>query len=1067
MTSVVPAAAGEVLSSAQERMWLHAALSPDDTAYHLPLRVDIAGALDPVALRAALTEVFRRHDVLRTRYIVRRGRPHPVTDSPGPVELPLVDLAGLPAEVRHDAVHRLSEVAALRRFDLTRGPVLRVLLVRESPVRHSLLVTRHHIASDGWSLGILLRELGECYAAYRAGRMHGLAPLPVQFADFAAWQRASAASASREASLGRWTARLSGATSDVDIVRALDPDAPPTSTRSVHLRIEPELAARVRAGARAARTTTFTLLVTAFGWAVAGGSDRPDLVVGTPAAGRPRRELEQLIGCFATMLPLRLEYARRRSFEDNVRAAHVVLMEALDNQDVPLERIIERLRPARTPHDNPMFVISFTMQNTPSPDIELSGLVARAAPMIPVGPKFALAATVNERDGGFDVELEYDPRRVSHATAGHVLTVMRETLAAGTATPQTPLRDIGRASNPVHADHSPVASPTACLHTLVETVAARQPDAIAASHDGSQLSYRALDQRARRLAAVLSAHGVGPESLVALCVEPSLDLLVGALGILRAGAGYLPLDPADPPARRDRICVDAGVRLAVTRPGLLGADIGQVHLDAGAPVDADPPPPVLRAPRACPDNVAYTIYTSGSTGAPKGVVVTHANLAGVVAGVRTVLPELGPEDAWSLTHSPGFDVSVFEMWGALLTGGRLLIAPTGLARTPDELWRLLVQERVSILSQTPNAFHQLSSIARRAGSTGALRMVLLAGEACDVARLKDWLARDADAPTMVNLYGITETTVHATVRPLDAADVDVPVSPLGRAIPGQSVEVLDPDGRPVPPGGQGELYVGGVGVARGYLDRPGLTALRFLPDDRSGVPGVRRYRSGDVARLLPNGEPAYLGRRDSQVKLRGYRIEPAEIESVLGTHPDVAAVAVVLRTAAHRSFLIGYVVASDTTVTEDQLRAFLAQRLPRHMVPSRLILIKALPLTRNGKVDRVALAAAPVTPDRTADATARTATEKVLADILAELLGYLSPDAIGVRDNLFAIGGDSLVVTQLHARIVETFQVDPPVRRIYQAIDLASLAATVDELCADQHSAAVRAALAELAREET
>ncbi|SCF07721.1 amino acid adenylation domain-containing protein [Micromonospora haikouensis] len=1067
-----------VLSYAQERMWLEWMLRPGDSAYHLPLRLELTGPLRPAALRGALDVVIRRHDVLRTRYGSRRGRPVAIVDDPMPPRLPLIDLCGLPADVGTAMVDAIAAAEAARPFDLSTGPVLRVLLVRLDADRHILLITRHHVASDGWSLGILLSELGAGYRAGDAGRPAGLAPLPLRYADYAAWQREPGGPALDEAALSRWTSRLDGATFGLDLLADPPPSAGSGPARSIRCRLPATLAATLAETARTLGTTTFVVLLGAYAWALYGAGGQADLVIGTAVAGRTWVALEPLIGAFATMVPLRLDLAGAPTFAVLVRRTHATVRAALADQDVPPERIVEELQPHRTLGDHPLFAVAFTLQNTPPVAIELPGVHGEARPDAAVMPKFALALTATPHDDGLDLVFEYDPHRLTDQLAARIAGNTYAALVSGCAAPDrvAPTTPDGTAdaTGLVHLDARPgggrsadVHPPTAtrCLPDLVADAVARQPDAIAVTWHGNHLTYRELERRSARLARHLRARRVGPETLVGICLDRSPDLVVAALAVARAGGAYLPIDPADPARRQETVCAAAGLRLAISRQGLLCAPVDQLLLDDLPPDPEHPGPP--GGPRVTPANALYAISTSGSTGEPKTVVVTHANLAAVIDAVRAAaLPPGGPR-VWSMTHAPAFDVSVFEMWAALTEGGRLVVVPPDVARAPDELCRHLRAEQVAVLSQTPSAFAQLAPFVLRDGTPGSLRAVLLAGEACDVAALDGWFTAFGDRrPVLTNLYGITETTVHAMVRPLTAGDAGAarsgtgPGSPIGRALPGLLVRVHNPRGDELPEGGKGEIVVGGSGVTRGYLGRPGLTAYRFRPL----ADGGRGYRSGDVARVLPGGELAYQGRGDHQLKLRGHRIEPGEIESALSAQPGVRSAAVVLGSTRDRPHLVGYVVAgAGTSVEENAVRRRLAERLPRYMVPARIVVVDELPASRNGKVDRAELTRRSGSlPDPIGRDRPRTPTEATLATILAELLGFESAAAIGVTDNLFDLGGDSLVVTRFHARIVEVFRVDAPVRRVYQALDIASLAATVDEWVAERGRQAIRDALAEV-----
>nr|AAG02358.1 peptide synthetase NRPS6 [Streptomyces verticillus] len=1037
------------LSFAQERLWLLHQFHPHDSAYNIPLHIALRGPLNPAALRAALAEVVRRHDVLRTRYAISRGLPRPVVEPAHTPPLPLTDLTGLPAHHRDAELARLAAQEARRPFDLAQGPVLRARLLRTAPEEHRLLLTRHHIASDGWSLDILLRELGTFYRAGRDGTPAGLDALPLRYADFAAYQREQAERPETAERSTRWARHLRGAPATLDVLGPppAEPSHAPAGT--VRTDLPAALVTGLRQLGGRARTTLFPLLLSAFGLALAGPPGPYDVMVGIPVAGRPRTELEPLIGCFATIAPMRLTSDGTEPLTRLAARAQQHVQDALDGPDVPFERLVHALRPERDLAENPLFSASFAFQNTPRTAVRLPGLDAEVLPSPPVAPKFPLALTATARaDGGMGLELEFDRDRIAEPVARGILTSFHAALARAVADPEAPAAPVPAAA----VDRRPGREGHECLHEPVARAAARHPDAVAVSCGGTQLSYGALDTRAERLAAVLRAHGAGPERLVALCLPTGPEWVVGALAILKSGAAYLPLDPGDPAERRASVAADAGATLIVSDTAL--PPLHRVDVTATLPDGA--PEPTARA--VLPGNLAYAVYTSGSTGGPKGVLVTHANVTGLLAACREALPALDAPRTWSATHSPAFDFSVWEVWGPLTAGGRLVLVPPDVARAPDELWDTLRDEQVEVLSQTPSAFHHLLPTAvRRAAQATALELVVLGGEACEPARLTPWWDALGDRrPAVVNMYGITENTIHVTVRRMTAADRSG--SPVGRPLPGQRADLLDPHGRPVAPGGRGELFVGGVGLARGYLGRPGLTARSFLPDDTPGWPGARRYRSGDLARLLPDGGLDYAGRSDAQVKVRGYRVEPAETEAAALTHPAVRHCVVVPRGDGDRRHLAAYVVADTRACDGPGLRTHLAERLPRHLVPASVVFLKRIPLTRNGKLDVAALPD-PAAHRAPARERPRTATERTLTRLLAALL-KAPPETIGTHDNLFDLGGDSLTVTQFHSRVVEEFAVDLPVRRVYQALDIATLAVTVDDFRRRAERTAVLRALA-------
>ena len=549
-------------------------------------------------------------------------------------------------------------------------------------------------------------------------------------------------------------------------------------------------------------------------------------------------------------------------------------------------------------------------------------------------------------------------------------------------------------------------------------------------------------RRAERVAGALRAAGVGPEDRVAVCVDHSTDLVVSILGATLSGGAYLPLDPEDPPVRHESVICDASASALVTTTRLASSfawyECPVIRID-DPPTD---PPERATSPAASPDQLAYVIYTSGTSGRPKGVMVTHRNVLSVLSAARQVLP-LSPDDVWTLLHSSAFDFSVWEMWGALLQGARLEVVPRQRARRVDELGAAVAQHGVTVLSITPSAFSTLLQSGGLPSGPNPLRVVVLGGERCEPSVVRAWFeARPSAArPALVNMYGITETTVHVTYRELTEADTGSPVSPIGGGLPGVSVRVLDPFGAPVPPGAVGEIHVGGVGLSRGYLDRPALTAERFVPDGL-GPCGARLYASGDLARGLTGGDLGYLGRLDGQVKMRGYRVEPGEVESVLLGHPLVAGAAVVARTQDARTVLVAHVVPAGAAPPEaGALRQYLAERLPAYLVPAGYVFLDRLPTTRNGKVDRDALAHG--VPRSHPPVPPRTDTERRLVALWCDLL---ATHDVGIHDNLFDLGGDSLLVSRLHARLPETFGVRPTMRQLYDALDITSLAALLDSV---------------------
>jgi amino acid adenylation domain-containing protein len=1017
------------LSFSQESLWLLHQLDPASPAYNVPAAVRISGQLDPAALARTLDEIVRRHEALRTTF--PGGRPAQVIHPPRPVPLPAVDLAGLPLARREAEARRLAGEEALRPFDLARGPLLRAALARLDAEEHLFLLTLHHAVSDEWSMAVLVREVGAIYPAMssekRAGLPSPLPELPIQVADHAVWQREWLSGEVLEERLSWWRERLAGAPPVIE----LPLDRPRAAARSfrggrVPFEVPAEAAQRLRQVGRERSASLFMVLLAGFQALLGRHGAGEDLVVGAPVANRSHPGTEGLIGFLVNTLPLRGDLAGDPGFGELVERSRESCLGAFAHQDLPFERLVRELRPERSLAYAPLFQVMLALHNVPAPALDLPGLSFRPLAMDPGTAKFDLVLEMSEGPLGDEREapvilgsLEYAADLFDRTTAERLAGHLRVLLAAAAADPELPVAALpvltdAEARQIAEQSTARAAFPTACLHHLFEARAAEQPQAVAVG----RMTYAELDAQANRLARRLHALEVGPETRVALRYERTPGLIAAMLGILKAGGAYVPIDPAWPAERQRLLLEDAGVSVLVDEE-MLAASQGE----SAEPLDV----PVT------PDHLAYVIYTSGSTGQPKGTLVTHGHVARLLAATQPWFG-FGPADVWTLFHSAAFDFSVWEIWGALAWGGRLVIVPTATARSPEELWSLLGTEEVTVLNQTPSAFRALA----RLPVPPSLRWVIFGGEALDVGTTAGWLGGE---PRLVNMYGITETTVHVTYRPLSEEDLEVPWrSPIGVPIPDLSVHVLDRRGAPAPAGVAGELCVGGAGVARGYLGRPDLTAERFVPDPFSSVPGSRLYRSGDRARRLLTGELEYLGRLDQQVKLRGFRIEPAEIEAALTAVPGVWEAAVLLRDDLPGGpGLVAYVVSELST---GDLLAALRSRLPEPLVPGRFVFLPALPLTPNGKLDRRILPAPEGERPGLARAyvAPRTPLERVLAGAWEEALGV---DRVGVDDGFFDLGGHSLLATQLISWVRETFEVEVSLRELFERPTVAGLAAAM------------------------
>ncbi|HEU4560714.1 MAG TPA: amino acid adenylation domain-containing protein, partial [Longimicrobium sp.] len=1021
---IVPAAReGRLpLSFAQERLWFIDRLEPGSAVYNISVAWRLGGALDVAALERSLGEIVRRHETLRTVFAEVDSSPVQVIAPFVSFSLPAEDLSARGEGDREAAVRRRVGEEAQRPFDLSAGPLFRAALLRLGAEDHVLLLSVHHIVSDGWSLGVLYRELSALYEAYHEGGESPLPELPVQYADYALWQREHLRGEVLERQLGYWRERLVDAPALLEL--PTDHPRPPVQTfRGAHERIELplELLERLQTLGRNEGATLYMVLLGAFQVLLSKYSGSEDIVVGSPTAGRTRKEVEETIGFFVNTLVLRTDLSGDPSFREVLRRVREVTLGANEHQEVPFERLVAELEPERSLSHTPLFQVVFALQNAVERGLTLPGLEASEAGAELESAKFALTLMPKTTARGLRIGLNYSTDLFERGTVarmlGHLGRVL-EQVATDADVRLSQLELLGDAERALVLEewNATVAEYPAdrCIHELFEAQAARTPDAVAVMLEGRPKTYRELDEEANRLAHHLRKLGARPDTLVGLCVERSFETVVGILGIAKSGAGYLPLDPAYPGDRLAWMVEDSGVSIVVSTGNLadgLRSDattVVRLDLDAGA-IAAEP----SDAPEhgAGPESLAYVIYTSGSTGKPKGVEVTHANVVRLFAATDAWFG-FGPDDVWTLFHSYAFDFSVWELWGALLYGGRVVVVPFDVSRDPEAFHALVQREGVTVLNQTPSAFRQFIRVDGERGGELALRAVVFGGEALEPASLREWVERrGTETPRLVNMYGITETTVHVTYRLLTEADVfGGSGSPIGVRIPDLQLYVCDCALRLLPVGVPGELYVGGGGVARGYLNRPELTAQRFV-DNPFGA--GKLYRTGDRVRWLADGTLDYLGRLDEQVKIRGFRIELGEIEAALRQAPGVRDCTVVAREdATGDRRLVAYVVGEAEA---GALRDLLRRTLPEYMVPSAFVALDALPLTANGKLDRKAL------PAPEGDAYARRSyeaplgeTEQALAETWADVLGV---ERVGRWDHFFELGGHSLLAIKLIGRM--------------------------------------------------
>jgi amino acid adenylation domain-containing protein len=1054
------------LSYSQERLWFIHQLNPRSTAYHVPRAIGIEGALDADVLDRAFTEIVRRHEILRTTFPAVDGGPIQAIHAPYAFHIPAVDLSHVAPQDRPRAVREYWHTKGQHPFDLENGPLLRVDLLRFDEREHYLVIVEHHLIHDGWAHQVLLGEIMSLYKAFSQGRPSPLPELPIQFADFASWQRQWLEGPTGDAQLSYWKRQLAG----VPPVLRLPLDKPRPAVQATtgdqeFVTIPAALAEQLRTLARGEGVTFFMVLFAALAILLGRYAQSTDVWVGSGFANRRRKEVESLLGMVVNTVVLRADLSGDPTVREFLIRVRDVCLAAYAHQDVPFEKVVQALGPKRSLSYSPLFQVMFSFHDAPAPRFQIPGLKLSEGGLRATSAKFDLnivafpwaeqrvGADARDTPKSIAVSWEYAKHLFDRTTilrmSRHYQAILEEMVA-------DPGRRISELPPPTVAEVKQLlANGTGvgaecrtyrCLHDLFDDCAATTPDAVAVVFEDRWLSYGELARRSNALANYLRTLGVGPEIVVGLCLARSLELVVGLLGILKAGGAYLPLDPADPPRRLDHTLSDANVSIVLTQLSLVDrlptSRLRAVELDSAWDTICRHPAsrPITET---CPQNLAYVIYTSGSTGRPKGVTVTHACVARLL-DVTAALFEPSRADIWTLFHSVAFDFSVWELWGALAHGGRLVIVPYWVSRAPDKFCDLLSYEGVTVLNQTPSAFAPLMRVDEELRPELALRLVIFGGEALNLGELRPWLSRHGDSrPQLVNMYGITETCVHVTYRTIRLDDADgVARSAIGRQLSDLSVYVLDQDMRLVPIGVAGELHVGGAGLARGYLGRAALTAERFVPNPFGN--GDRLYRSGDLARWRADGELEFLGRLDHQVKIRGYRIELDEVEAALRQRAGVKDAAVVVRQERGEKRLVAYVAGHGAALPEAAvLRAHLKQSLPDYMVPAVFVASDALPLTLSGKVDRKALPAPEGPSEIAAYVAPRTPSEEVLAGIWAQLLEF---ERVGVNDNFFELGGHSLLAMRVTARLREAFGIELPLRAVFETPTLAELAAQVEEL---------------------
>jgi amino acid adenylation domain-containing protein/non-ribosomal peptide synthase protein (TIGR01720 family) len=1012
------------LSFAQQRLWFLERLEPGNTAYLVPHTQCFYDELNARALEESLNELVRRHESLRTTFAERAGQPVQIIHAATHFLLPVIDLQGLEHKRRDEEARVLVRQEIQCPCDLEQGPLFRSYLLRLESQVHWFLLTQHHIITDGWSTTILARELATVYQAFVDGQSSPLTSLPIQYADYAVWQRQWLQGEVLEAQMAYWREQLAG----------VEPLALPTDyprparwtyrgARVGHL-ASPEVVQALQQLCQREGVTLFMLLLAAFQALLARYTGQSDISVGTPIANRTRAEIEGVIGFFVNTLVLRSDLSGNPTFQQILAQARTICLQAYAHQDIPFEKVVEELAPERDLNRSPLFQVMFTLHEKPSELKDMAGV--RIEPLLNEGSnsKFDLTFALVPTAQGLYCNVEYSTDLFEAATIQGMLAHWQILLAGITHDPQTRLWDLPLLTEAERALLLLAAKPSLKalvseqgLHRWFEQQVQHTPDAIALVFEEHALTYDVLNRRANRLAHHLRNLGVGSEMLVALYLQRSIELVIGMLAILKAGGAYVPIDPAYPAERVAFMLSDARPAVLLTQAAfaerLSEHNIPTLCMESDARIGASETDDNLDGV-VDTGQLAYVIYTSGSTGTPKGVMVTHANVSRLFAATQARF-HFCAQDSWTLFHSFAFDFSVWELWGALLFGGRGVLLSYETSRNPQALSTLLQAQAITVLNQTPSAFRHLMQVEAPMGTEGSLwpslRLIIFGGEALDLPMLAPWIECYGDQkPALVNMYGITETTVHVTSRQVSEQDVRSGLgSRIGGAIEDRELYILDEHLRPVPIGVVGQLYVGGGGLARGYLHRAELTAERFVPHPSSQQEGARLYQTGDLARWRIDGDIEYLGRIDTQVKIRGFRIELGEIEAHIARYPGVRTSVVMLREdRARERRLVAYIVPSPGEApSRSELRRFLLERVPEYMIPAHFVLLDELPRTSNGKLDHRAL---PLPEQERSDPEEKlvlpgTPTEEILAGIWSSVLGI---EQIGIHDNFFALGGDSI-----------------------------------------------------------
>ncbi|MBD2043500.1 non-ribosomal peptide synthetase [Microcoleus sp. FACHB-672] len=1071
-------------SFSQQRLWFFDQLIPGTAAYNVPTVIRLTGTLNLTALERTLNEIVRRHEVLRTAFVIVEGQPFQAIAPSLNVAVPVLDLQQLPTTEREAEAKRLITAECERPFNLSQGPLLRVTLLRLDEREHILLLNMHHIVADDWSIGVLIRELGIFYTAFAENRPALMPALPLQYADFAEWQREWLQGDVLETQLAYWRQQLAG----IEVLNLpVDRPRPATQTyrgATQYLEISKELSESLEKLSQHEEVTLFMTLLAAFQTLIYRHTYQEDIAIGSPIANRNRSEIEKLIGFFINTLVLRTDLSGNPTFRELLARVREVTLGAYAHQDLPFEKLVEELHPERNLSRHPLFQVVFALQNAPMEGLQLPGLAVSSVNIETQTTRFDLELHLWKSSSdfrsiygeqwqnseGFRGIVVYNTDLFDQATISRMIEHFSILLKNIVANPDQRIGDLSILSdleqhqilvefnNNLINNQNYISKQKGSIPQLFEAQVEQNPDKLAVIFEDEKLTYGELNIRSNKLAHYLQKLGVGSEVVTGICLEPSAGLIVAMLAILKAGGAYLSLDPSYPRERLSFMLEDAQVSLVITH-SLLEIDYGNtkfVCLDKDEEVINRESGENLKN-SINEENLAYVIYTSGSTGKPKGVAISHK------AAVRTFLNpnyiKIEPTDKIAQVSNTSFDAAAFEIWGALLHGAQLVLINRNVILSPQNFARQLRNNDISILFLTTALFNQMASVVPQAFNK--LIYLLFGGEMADLQWVREVLKKGAPQQ-LIHLYGPTENTTFSSFYCIGDIPESATSIPIGRPVTDTQIYLLDQQLQPAPIGVAGELYISGERLARGYLNRPDLTAERFIPNpfgdekERGIISSLnsssRVYKTGDLARYLPDGNIEFLGRIDEQVKIRGFRIELGEIEATLSQHPAIKQiVAIAKEDISANKRIVAYIVPSNSSLIShpssliSTLRQFLAENLPEYMVPSAFVVLESLPLTFNGKIDRRRLSVIDILENINENYVApSTAAEEVLAGIWAEILGLKQ---VSIHDNFFELGGHSLLATQLVSRVRDAFEVELPLRNLFEAPTVAHLAKYIETVC--------------------